>query len=604
MSIRPPLLQQALKRKDRLRDLFGLIARAFGPYKTSVLFMAILSFLSGALEGIGITAVIPLFSVIVGGQASDGISRAITDFFSYLHLPLTAKFLLVFMVALFLAKAVFLFLSQQLTARVTSDFEKKMRSSLLRRTFMARWPFLSSQKVGHLDQMLTTEVSNSSAMLLYISNAMFVLVNLCVYSFLVFNISPSIAGLTVLSGILIFVLFMPLLRKTRIVSNVVVRENKELAHYASEHIIGAKTLKAMHLEEQALARGFTFAETMRKLYLRLSFLKNGTAALLQLVGVFFIVGLFVFLYKTSAFQFASFAVVVYALNKVFSNIQFAQSSAHAISMQVPYLESLLRHIDRAGENHEEETGQKPFSFEHTLAFHDVGFAYPGKGKALSSVSFSIKKGEMVGLIGPSGAGKTTLVDLLLRLIAPESGSILLDGKDVRDIRLSEWREHIGYVSQEIFLLNDTIENNIRFYNPDVTKEDVVTASRLANIYEFIDALPEKFDTMVGERGILLSGGQRQRIVLARTLARRQEILVLDEATSALDNESELLIQKAIEGLRGRMTVLVIAHRLSTVKASDRLIVLHDGKVVESGSPEELLKDKDSYFSKVNDLRSN
>ena len=564
--------------------------------------MAGLSVLSGGLEGIGITAIIPLFSVIVGGEASDDISQAITSFFHFVHFPLTAKFLLIFIIVLFFSKAIFLFLSQQFAAKVTSDFEKKTRHTLLSLTFSARWPFLSSQKVGHLDQMLTTEVSNSSAILLYLGNAVLVLVNLIVYSFLVFNISPPIAMLTVSFGTIIFFVFTPLMQMARRTSEKMVQVNKELAHYANEHIIGAKILKAMRLEGPIVVRGDLFAEKMRKLYLWMFLLKNGTAGLLQLVGVFFVLGLFVFLYKTSTFQFAQFAVVIYALNKVFSNIQFAQSSAHSISMQIPYLKSLFSHIDEARKNAEIETGDEDFSFEHTLAFQGVHFAYPGKGQTLTSVSFTVKKGEMVGLIGPSGAGKTTVVDLLLRLVNPQEGTILLDGKDSQSISLTKWREHIGYVSQEIFLLNDTIENNIRFYATQMTFEGVIEAAKLANIYDFILTLPNKFQTMVGERGVLLSGGQRQRVVLARVLAQKREILVLDEATSALDNESEIAIQKAIEELRGKMTVLVIAHRLSTVKASDTLIVLEEGKVVESGTPEKLLTNKDSYFSKVYHMR--
>lgn len=596
------LMHTIVMKKNRLRNLFSLCSRAFGPYKTVIVGMAVLSFFSGILEGLGITTIIPLFSVIVGGETADAISRAIAGIFAYLHLPFTAKFLLGFMVCLFFAKAVFLFFSQQLTAYINSDFEKKMRSSLLHRTFSANWPFLSAQRVGHLDQMLTTEVGNSSAMLLYLGNGIFVLVNLLVYSALVFNISPTIAVLTVFFGAVVFFVFMPLMQKTRMTSEKMVHWNKELAHYANEHIIGAKTLKAMRLEEPALSRGTFLAEKMRGLFLRISFLKNVTGALVQLAGVFFVVGLFIFLYKTSVFQFASFAVAVYALNKVFSNVQFAQSSAHAISMQVPYLESLIRHLDEATLNGETETGYEDFSFTRELTFNKVQFAYPGKDTALSSVSFAVKKGEMVGLIGPSGAGKTTLVDLLLRLIAPQAGSILLDGKDSRDINLGRWREHIGYVSQETFLLNDTIENNIRFYDPTMTMEDVTHATRLANIYDFVDSLPEKFKTVVGERGVLLSGGQKQRIVLARVLARKREILVLDEATSALDNESEVLIQKAIEGLRGKMTVLIIAHRLSTIMHTDRVLVLEHGVIVEEGIPEALLAKKGSRFASLHQVK--
>ncbi len=573
--------------------------QAFAPYKWRIVCMAILSFVSGILEGVGITAVIPLFSFIGGGGvATDNISVTIAKLFTYLHLPYTARFLLGFMLVLFVAKAVFLLVSQQISARVVADFQRKTQESLLRKTFASTWPFLSSQKVGHLDQMLSTEVANSAAILLYISNGILVVVNLFIYSALVFNISPSVAVLTVLSGGALSFVFFPLLKKARMVSAGMVRENKELAHFASEHIIGAKTIKSMHLEEATFSRGMELSNKMRNLYLRLSLIRNGTASLLQLVGVFFVVGLFVFMYRTSVFAFASFAVAVYALNKVFVNIQFAQSTAHAISMQAPYLSSLQKYQREADEQKEIETGSRPFSFEWELRFQSVEFAYRKNEPALKNISFSLKKGEVVGLIGHSGAGKTTVVDMILRLIEPNSGAVLLDGKDIREVGLREWREHIGYVSQEVFLLNDTIENNIRFYNNAITKSDIKEAARMANIYDFVMSLPEKWNTPVGERGVMLSGGERQRVMLARVLARKASILVLDEATSALDSESEMLIQKAIMGLKGKVTVLAIAHRLSTVKASDTLIVLQEGKVVEQGSPDVLLKDEQSNFFKM------
>ena len=203
----------------------------------------------------------------------------------------------------------------------------------------------------------------------------------------------------------------------------------------------------------------------------------------------------------------------------------------------------------------------------------------------------------MGLIGPSGAGKTTIVDLLLRLYQSQKGIIELDGGDISDIKMKEWRTNIGYVPQDAFMINDTIENNIRFYGDSVTNEDIMEAVKMANIYEFIESQPEKFQAMVGERGTLLSGGQRQRIVLARVLARKPKILILDEATSSLDNESEFLIQKAIEGLRGKISILMIAHRLSTVMIADNLIILENGKIIESGSPKNLLQDENSYFYK-------
>ena len=246
--------------------------------------------------------------------------------------------------------------------------------------------------------------------------------------------------------------------------------------------------------------------------------------------------------------------------------------------------------------------KEKMQFEHMLSFKSVSFSYVNRKTAIDSVSFSIKKGEMVGFIGPSGAGKTTIFDLFLRLFRPTEGAILVDEKNLESIDMSDWRKSLSYVSQDVFLLNDSIFNNIRFFDDSVTKEDIFAAARLAQIHDFIDALPDKFDTAVGERGVLLSAGQRQRIALARALARKPKILLLDEATSALDNESEQHIQRAIENLRGDMTILVIAHRLSTILNSDKLFVIEKGKVIESGAPYELLKDKETYFHKVYNLR--
>ena len=291
------------------------------------------------------------------------------------------------------------------------------------------------------------------------------------------------------------------------------------------------------------------------------------------------------------------------IEKIFSYLQNAQMKLHSINEFGPYLKNVVEYQRMIRAEQEQDGGRKNFSFVKSFDVNALKFSY-GQEPVLNEVSFTLRKGQMTGLIGPSGAGKTTLVDLVLRLLVGSAGEMLLDGENVRDISLASWRKNIGYVSQDIFLLNDTIENNIRFYDQTLTQKQLEDASRMANIYEFIKTQPKGFGTVVGERGMQLSAGQRQRIILARVLARDPQLLILDEATSALDNESEVAIQKSIESLRGKTTVLVIAHRLSTIMNVDNLLVLENGRIAEQGQPKKLLENQNSYFYKVYNIRKN
>ncbi|MEK7106905.1 MAG: ATP-binding cassette domain-containing protein, partial [Patescibacteria group bacterium] len=374
------------------------------------------------------------------------------------------------------------------------------------------------------------------------------------------------------------------------------RTNRSLTHFVGEHVLGMKALKAMSLEAPVIAKADIFFERIRSLNFRSLLLRSNIQVVVQLSGVLFVGIVFAVMYRSPGFSIAAFAVIVYAMNQIFAQIQAGQTQLHTITTLLPYTSEALAYLDRARENEETLGGEKGFSIKRELEFRDISFTYPERGEVLSQVSFTLPKGSLTGIIGPSGSGKTTIADLLLRLIEPQKGAIFIDGLDAREIPVKAWRTHIGYVSQDAVLLNDTIASNISFYSPSLTREDVIESAKLANVHEFIKGLPEGYDTRIGDRGILLSGGQRQRVALARVLARKPELLVLDEATSSLDSASERAIQKAIDGLHGDITVVVIAHRLTTVSGADCLIVLKDGRVTEKGSPKELLKNDDSYMS--------
>jgi subfamily B ATP-binding cassette protein MsbA len=232
-------------------------------------------------------------------------------------------------------------------------------------------------------------------------------------------------------------------------------------------------------------------------------------------------------------------------------------------------------------------------FHREIVFDKVSFQY-GTQPVLRDVSLTIKQGETVAIVGPSGAGKSTLANLLLRFYDPVKGRVLLDGVDVKHVSLASLRGQIGLVTQETFLFNDTVRANLEVGRESAAMAELIETAKSANAHQFIARLPKGYDTIIGERGVLLSGGERQRLALARALIKNPPILVLDEATSNLDAESESLITDALARLRNNRTVLVIAHRLSTVRLASRIVVVQEGRIVEQGSHDELLKSSALY----------
>lgn len=599
-------LKQIKLNPSRFINALSLAKKALWDFKFQIGILAILGFISGLLEGIGINALIPLFAFIAKdkSQAPDIITRTIQKIFEMLHIPFNIVFLLLLIALLFIFKSIVLYIANYINIKITTEYDRKMKNDLFQKTLYTSWPFLMEQKIGYLEKVLMNDSSTSADLLINISGAILLITSLIMYVVVALNISATITLLTLCFGLLLFLAYKPIIYKSRVLAKEQSILNKTVSNLINENMIGIKTIKSSAMEDEVISKGkkyfYDFLESKKKMNLT----NRLVSSFNQPIGIIFICGVFAFSYLNPSFNFISFMVIIYLTQKIFAYIETAQGKLQSVNELTPYLQSTIEFMEATKKFKENNPGSGRFAFNRTLEFKNITFSYSDRKEILHNINFSINKGEMIGLIGSSGSGKTTLVDLFLRLFDPKDGGIFIDGKNITSIDLKSWRKNIGYVSQDIFLLNDTIENNIRFYDSSVSMDQIEEASKSANIYDFIVEQPDTFNTVVGERGVMISAGQRQRIILARVLARKPAILILDEATSALDNTSELLIQKSMESLRGKVTALVIAHRLSTVTNSDKIIVLEKGKIIETGRPDDLLADPKSYFYKTYHLKEN
>mgnify|MGYP003393657227 CR=1 FL=1 len=561
-----------------------LLWQAFGSYKSYLVTLVVLGIVASGLEALSVNILIPLFSFFGEDKSAttDPISRFIIHIFDYLNLPFTLVTILSLICFLFVVKAIILFTFGYLKNKIKNEYERNLKDSIFSRILSAQWPYLLKQKQGYIETIFTVDVIRTSSTIETLSSIIITITGLFTYLVVAINISQAVTAMTLVFSALGFAVFKPLISLARSVSRKSIDLQKETMHHVSESTGGIKLIKILGAEIEVSKLGKILSKEYEKLQNRATMLLQLSTVFIKPLSVIFISFILVFSYYYTSYNMGALIAIVYLVQQMFGYVHNLQTYIHTLNERIPYIQTVLNYqkeMVEAQEKYNERDG-KPLVFSKNISFNNVVFSYTPHKKILDGVSLTIPRGAMVGFVGESGAGKTTIFDLVTRLFEPDSGEILIDGVNIKDLKLDDLRGAMGYVSQEMFLLSTSIADNIRFYDSSITDEKIIDSAKKANIFTFVDGLPDKFDTLVGERGVKLSFGQRQRIIIARALARDPQILLLDEATSALDNESEFYIKETLSKLKGEITILIIAHRLSTLSDADKTFALKDGKIVE------------------------
>jgi subfamily B ATP-binding cassette protein MsbA len=539
-------------------------------------------------------------AMIVYGIASAGIAYLIKPIFDKV-LPTgeSLGFVASAVLVLYLFKGIGAYLSSYLMTDVGQRVVQDLRNVLFRHILRQSAAFFSSQTTGRLMSRLTNDVAQIQfAVSETVGDLMRESLSIIGFAFLLFYADARLAVVCLTGAPLVV---YPLVRLGQSVRRTTRRSQEALehmSHVSAEAFSGHRIVKAFGAENREAEK---FEQASHRLYrtnMRVTSALSVLPPLMEFMGgVAFVGALWIGSQEISSkrltpgdfLMFITALFMMYAPAKKLSRVNANVQQALAAS------ERIFDILDTHSEV-EDRPGAPPAApFSHAIEFRDVEFSYAGaEGATLEGVSLTVNAGQMVAIVGRSGAGKTTMVNLLPRFYDVSGGVILLDGVDIRDVTLASLRAQIGIVTQETVLFDDTIATNIAFGRPDATRADIEAAARAAHAHEFIVGLDEGYETEIGERGQRLSGGQRQRLAIARALLRDSPILILDEATSSLDAESEMLVQEALSTLMRNRTSLVIAHRLSTVRRADAIVVLEQGSIVEVGTHEALLAAGGAY----------
>ena len=520
----------------------------------------------------------------------------------------TLQVLCVSILIIFLLKNVFLYLKNITLTIVQFRLITELRNKLYIHFHKLSLSFFNQHKSGELTSIVVNDVANMrQALTIGFQRILVEPINIIAFTALLFIISWKLALIAItiipLAGLVIVNISRSIRRKSRRTAVKIAG----ITNILTETLTSMRVVKAFSMEDYEVDRFSNETRNYYNLIFRRARLRSLAPPITETMGVIIGVALLwvggtevLNAQGLTSEDFIRFILIMFSglqpirsLSNVFAEIQVGAASAERVFVILDNPPTIVDEFDAVIID----------TFEDKIQINDVSFKYESDDTVLKNISFEIEKGSAVALVGSSGAGKSTLADLIPRFYDVNQGAIEIDGQDIRHVTLNSLRRLMGIVTQETILFNDTIKANIAYGQKDVDDKQVIAAATAANALEFIEELPEGLNTVIGEKGVKLSGGQRQRLAIARAIMKNPPILILDEATSALDTESERLVQEALGTLMTDRTVLVIAHRLSTVTNADKIIVLEKGQIKEMGTHDELIQ-KNGLYSNLYNVQFN
>ena len=565
-----------------------------------------LAVLAAFAEGIGIVMLLPLLQSLdgLGSEAAVGFGALPGQALDWLGLGGSTLAIILVIAGFFLLKGAFLFLAHGYAAYLRGQLMRELKSRLYDAYLQMRLQHYVSRDTGHFVNVISGQINGFVVTFGSMINAGKDLIMIMIYFGVALAVAWQFGVMAIILGVALFAAFRWLNIYVRELSR---RNAKEAGILAKLLIQSLQSFKYLVSTAQAGSlRKETRASIRRATgyQIRLEVAKAFTDSVREPVAVVAILSIVI--------------VQVFWLNQplapiLVSVLLFYRGLGRVLSLQTQWQSALstMGSVEMVREEFATQTAQREPDggsevgpLTRSIELRDVHFAYDeSRGDVLAGISFVIPARTSIALVGESGSGKSTLVDILTLMLKPGRGQVLIDGVLGETIRLSTWRKQIGFVSQETVVFDDTIANNICLWQGDIQKDQLLfervrEAARQAHVAHVIESLPEGYNTLVGDRGVRLSGGQRQRLSLARELFKRPNLLILDEATSALDSESEQAIQESIDALRGKMTIVMIAHRLATIRNVDKVFVIDRGRVVEEGSYASLRDNRQTRFSQL------